>query len=132
MKAIYQQIKNGTVIEPTVIVDVPYEADVMHDMEVFGPVIACCPFDDEDEALEIANATHFGLGASIFTNDMKKAVYFSDAFEAGSVVINGSSYFRSFEMPFGGYKKSGIGTEGVYSTFNELTKIKCITLKGIL
>ena len=124
--------RSGSVIEPTLIADVPYEADVMHDVEVFGPVIACCPFDTEEEALALANDTKFGLGASVFTNDMKKAVYFSDEFEAGSVVINGSSYFRSFEMPFGGYKKSGIGTEGVYSTFNELTKLKCVILKGIL
>ncbi len=124
--------RSKTVIEPTVIIDVPYTADVMHDVEVFGPVIACCPFDTEEEALALANDTKFGLGASVFTNDMKKAVFFSKAFEAGSVVINGSSYFRSFEMPFGGYKKSGIGTEGVYSTFNELTKLKCIVLKGIL
>ncbi len=124
--------RSKTVVEPTVLIDVPYTADVMHDVEVFGPVIACCPFDTEEEALALANDTKFGLGASVFTNDMKKAVFFSKAFEAGSVVINGSSYFRSFEMPFGGYKKSGIGTEGVYSTFNELTKLKCIVLKGIL
>ncbi len=124
--------RDKTVIEPTVIADVPYSADVMHDTEVFGPVISCCSFDDDDEALALANDTKFGLGASVFTNDMKKAMRFSNEFEAGSVVINGSSYFRSFEMPFGGYKKSGIGTEGVYSTFNELTKQKCIILKGIL
>ncbi len=124
--------RSKTVIEPTLIIDVPYTADVMHDTEVFGPVIACCSFDTEEEALALANDTTFGLGASVFTRDMKKAVRFSKNFEAGSVVINGSSYFRSFEMPFGGYKKSGIGTEGVYSTFNELTKQKCIILKGIL
>lgn len=52
--------------------------------------------------------------------------------DCGSVVINGSSYFRSFEMPFGGRKLSGVGCEGVYSTFDELTSIKCITLKGIM
>ncbi len=124
--------RDKTVIEPTVLIDVPYSADIMHDVEVFGPVIACCSFEDDEEALALANDTKFGLGASVFTNDMKKAVYFSKHFEAGSVVINGSSYFRSFEMPFGGYKKSGIGTEGVYSTFNELTKLKCVILKGII
>ena len=123
--------RHGTVVEPTVIADVPFSADVMHDVEVFGPVISCCSFENEEDALKLANDTKFGLGASVFTNDMKKAVYYSGAIEAGSVVINGSSYFRSFEMPFGGYKNSGIGTEGVYSTFEELTKLKCIVLKGI-
>ncbi len=124
--------RSGAVMTPCVLADVPYDADVMHDVEVFGPVIACAPFDSEEEVLALSNDTKFGLGASVFTNDMKKAVRFSSAFQAGTVVINGSSYFRSFEMPFGGYKQSGVGTEGVYSTFNELTKLKCIVLKGIL
>ena len=65
------------------------------------------------------------------TRDMKKTMKFTDNLECGSVVINGSSYFRSFEMPFGGFKYSGIGSEGVFSTFDELTQLKCITLKGI-
>jgi len=94
--------------------------------------MACAPFDTEDEAIALANDTKYGLGASVFTKDMKKAVHFSSVFEAGTVVINGSSYFRSFEMPFGGYKQSGIGTEGVMTTFDELTKLKCIVLKNIL
>ena len=88
-------------------------------------------FDHEDEVLELANATMYGLGGSVFTRDMKKAMKFTDNLECGSVVINGSSYFRSFEMPFGGYKYSGVGSEGVFSTFDELTQLKCITLKGI-
>lgn len=119
-------------VEPTVITDVPFEADIMHDMEVFGPVMPVTSFEDEEEALNLANDTMYGLGASVFTEDMKKATYFANEFEAGSVVINGSSYFRSFEMPFGGYKYSGVGSEGVYSTFDELTTKKCIVLKGIL
>jgi len=54
------------------------------------------------------------------------------ALECGGVVINGASFYRSFEMPFGGYKYSGIGTEGVLSTFNEVTLLKTIVLKDIL
>ena len=104
----------------------------MHDMEVFGPVMPVTSFEKEEEALALANDSMYGLGASVFTKDMKKAMYFTQEFEAGSVVINGSSYFRSFEMPFGGYKYSGVGAEGVYSTFDELTTTKCIVLKGIM
>lgn len=124
--------RNGAFVEPTVIKDVPFEADIMHDMEVFGPVMPITSFESEEEALELANDTIYGLGGSVFTTDMKKAAQFMDELECGSVVINGSSYFRSFEMPFGGQKYSGVGTEGVYSTFDELTTLKCITLKGIL
>jgi acyl-CoA reductase-like NAD-dependent aldehyde dehydrogenase len=124
--------RNGAFVEPTIIADVPFDADIMHDLEVFGPVMPIASFDNEDEALNLANDTMYGLGGSIFTKDMHKAMYFTNEFECGSVVINGSSYFRSFEMPFGGYKQSGLGTEGVYSTFDEFTTIKCISLKGIM
>ncbi len=124
--------RKGAFVEPTIIKDVPFDADIMHDMEVFGPVMPIASFDDEEEVLKLANDTIYGLGGSVFTKDMKKAMHFVNEYECGSVVINGSSYFRSFEMPFGGYKQSGVGTEGVYSTFDELTTLKCIVLKGIM
>lgn len=124
--------RKGAFVEPTIIKDVPVDADIMHDMEVFGPVMPIASFDDEGEVLKLANDTIYGLGGSVFTKDMKKAMHFINEYECGSVVINGSSYFRSFEMPFGGYKQSGVGTEGVYSTFDELTTLKCIVLKGIM
>lgn len=124
--------RKGAFVEPTVIADVPFEADIMHNMEVFGPVMPITSFEGEEEALALANDTIYGLGGSVFTKDMKKAARFMDALECGSVVINGSSYFRSFEMPFGGWKYSGVGTEGVLSTFDELTTVKCISLKGIM
>ena len=87
-------------------------------------------FDNEEEVLALANDTIYGLGGSVFTKDMKKAMKFTNELDCGSVVINGSSYFRSFEMPFSGFKYSGVGSEGVFSTFDELTQVKCITLKG--
>lgn len=124
--------RKGAFVEPTIIKDVPVDADIMHNMEVFGPVMPIASFDDEGEVLKLANDTIYGLGGSVFTKDMKKAMHFINEYECGSVVINGSSYFRSFEMPFGGYKQSGVGTEGVYSTFDELTTLKCIVLKGII
>lgn len=124
--------RDGAFVEPTIIKDVPFDADIMHDMEVFGPVMPIASFEDAEEALKLANDTIYGLGGSIFTKDMKTAMHFVNEYECGSVVINGSSYFRSFEMPFGGYKQSGVGTEGVYSTFDELTTLKCVVLKGIM
>lgn len=124
--------RKGAFVEPTVIVDVPFEADIMHDMEVFGPVMPISSFETEEEVIALANDTIYGLGGSVFTTDMKKAMRFTNDLECGSVVINGSSYFRSFEMPFCGHKYSGVGSEGVFSTFDELTTIKCITLKGIM
>lgn len=124
--------RKGAFYSPTVITDVPKTADVAIDMEIFGPVVPIIPFDTVEEAIEIANSSKFGLCGCVFTNDMKKAFSVANSLECGGAVINGASFFRSFEMPFGGYKFSGIGTEGVMSTFNEMTRTKSIVLKNIL
>ncbi len=124
--------RNGAFYEPTVLGNVPKDADVAVDMEIFGPVVPIIPFDTEEEAVEIANRSIFGLCGCVFTENMKTAARVANALECGGAVINGASFFRSFEMPFGGYKHSGIGTEGVLSTFNEMTHTKSIVLKNIL
>jgi succinate-semialdehyde dehydrogenase/glutarate-semialdehyde dehydrogenase len=124
--------RKGAFIEPTVLKDVPKTADVAIDMEIFGPVVPVIGFDTVEEAIEIANASKFGLCGCVFTADMKTAFAVCNALECGGTVINGASFFRSFEMPFGGYKYSGIGTEGVLTTFDEVTRLKTIVLKNIL
>ncbi len=124
--------REGAFIKPTVIVDVPKTADVASDMEIFGPVVPIITFDTIEEAIEIANSSKFGLCGCVFTENMKTAMKVCNALECGGTVINGASFFRSFEMPFGGYKYSGIGTEGVMSTFDEVTRTKTIVLKNII
>ncbi len=124
--------RDGAFIEPTVIMDVPKTADVAIDMEIFGPVVPIITFKTAEEAIEIANASKFGLSSCIFSADQKTCAKFACELEAGGVVINGASFYRSFEQPFGGYKYSGIGTEGVMSTFDEMTHTKSIVLKNIL
>ena len=124
--------RKGAFYEPTVIADVPKTADVAKDMEIFGPVVPITGFETLDEAVEIANASIFGLCGCIFTADIKTAWKTAAQLECGGVIINGASFFRSFEMPFGGYKYSGIGTEGIMSTFDEVTRTKTIVLKNII
>lgn len=124
--------REGAFIAPTVIADVPKNADVASDMEIFGPVVPIIAFDTVEEAIEIANSSKFGLCGCVFTENMKTAAKVCNALECGGTVINGASFFRSFEMPFGGYKYSGIGTEGVMSTFDEVTRTKTIVLKNII
>jgi succinate-semialdehyde dehydrogenase/glutarate-semialdehyde dehydrogenase len=124
--------RDGAFIKPTVIADVPKTADVASDMEIFGPVVPIITFDTVEEAIEIANSSKFGLCGCVFTENMKTALKVCNALECGGTVINGASFFRSFEMPFGGYKYSGIGTEGVMSTFDEITRTKTIVLKNII
>ena len=132
ISAIKHGKRDGAFYDPTVIGDVPKTADVAKDMEIFGPVVPIIAFDTEKEAIEIANASKFGLCGCVFTENMKTAARVANALECGGAVVNGASFFRSFEMPFGGYKASGIGTEGVFSTFNEMTHTKSIVLKNIL
>ncbi len=124
--------RDGAFITPTVIADVPKTADVAIDMEIFGPVVPIISFETAEEAVEIANSSKFGLCGCVFTSDMKTAVKVCNDLECGGTIINGASFFRSFEMPFGGYKYSGIGTEGVMSTFEEVTRNKTIVLKNII
>ena len=124
--------RNGAFYDPTVIVDVPRTADVAIDLEIFGPVVPIIGFDTDDEAIAIANQSIFGLSSCVFSHDYKRAWNVASQMEAGGAVINGASFFRSFEMPFGGWKQSGLGTEGVMSTFEEMTRVKTIVLKSLL
>ena len=124
--------RRGAYYTPTVIVGIPRTADVATDMEIFGPVVSVIDFDTTDEAVEIANSSKFGLCGCVFTRDFPTAYRVAARLECGGVVINGASFFRSFEMPFGGYKYSGIGTEGVSSTFDEVTRRKTIVLKNVI
>lgn len=105
---------------------------VAKDMEIFGPVVSIISFDDINEAIDIANQSSFGLCGCIISRDMNNAMKIASKLECGGVIINGASFFRSFEMPFGGWKYSGIGNEGVMSTLKEMSHTKTVILKNIL
>lgn len=122
--------RNGAFYEPAVLTNVTKEMDIMKDMEVFGPVIPICGFDDIKEAIEIANQSSFGLCGNIITKDINKALKVAEQLEVGGAIINGASFFRSAEMPFGGWKHSGIGNEGITTTLEEMSRIKTIVLKN--
>jgi succinate-semialdehyde dehydrogenase/glutarate-semialdehyde dehydrogenase len=124
--------RNGAYYEPTVVVDVPKTADVARDLEIFGPVVPIIGFDTDEEAVAIANQSVFGLSSCVFSRDYKRAWKIASQMEAGAAVINGAGFFRTFEMPFGGWKLSGLGTEGAMSTFEEMTRVKTIVLKNLL
>ena len=104
---------------------------VAKDMEIFGPVVSIIGFDNINEAIKIANQSSFALCACIITKNMNNAFKISRQLEAGGVIINGASFFRSFEMPFGGWKYSGIGNEGVMTTLKEMSRTKTVILKNI-
>ena len=101
---------NGFFFQPTLLANVPLEADIMNN-EPFGPVAVTRPFKDLDEALEQANRLPYGLAAFAFTENLRRANILGDEIEAGMVGIN-SFAISSADAPFGGIKDSGFGSEG--------------------
>lgn len=131
-KLVFGGRRSGAYYEPAILIDITKDMDVMKDMEIFGPVIPICGFDTIEEAIEIANQSSFGLCGNIITRDMNNAFKVATKLEVGGAVINGASFFRSAEMPFGGWKHSGIGNEGIATTLQEMSRIKTIVLKNVL
>ncbi len=125
-------IINKTFFAPTVLADVTANMDIAKDMEVFGPVFPVIGFDTLEEAVEIHNASVYGLNGGIITKDTSKAMKIAYKLECGTVVLNGNGRYRHPDIAFGGYKMSGIGREGVSATLEELTQVKTIVMKGIL
>lgn len=123
--------RKGAFYEPTILDNVTRDMKVAKDMEIFGPVISVIGFDTLEEAIEISNQSKFGLSGSIITKDYAKAIKVSEKMECGGFVINGASFFRSFEQPFGGWKYSGIGNEGIMTTLKEMSRTKTVILKNV-
>ncbi len=99
----------GFWLPPTVVLPSSTDAPVWRE-EVFGPVVAVLPFDDEDEAIALANDTEFGLSGSIFTRDVGRALRVARGVQSGNLSVNSHSSVR-YWTPFGGYKQSGLGRE---------------------
>ena len=100
----------GAFFQPTVITGLSMDSRSAQE-EIFGPVVSVHPFDDEEQALELANATDFGLASSIWTNDLTRAHRMAARIESGMVWINTWNK-RDLRVPFGGMKQSGVGREG--------------------
>lgn len=120
-------VRRGAFYEATVIDDVTPEMDLVI-RETFGPVAPIIRVDGVDEAIEVANATEYGLQAGVFTNNYAHAMRCAKEIEAGTVFVNKQSTFRTDNMPFGGFKNSGVGKEGIKYAFEEMTKTKLIAL----
>ncbi len=100
---------DGFWLPPTVVESTSTDEAVWRE-EVFGPVVAVMPFDDEDEAVALANDTEYGLSGSLYTNDLGRALRVARRVEAGNLSVNSHSAVR-YWTPFGGYKQSGLGRE---------------------
>ncbi|MEG0471675.1 MAG: aldehyde dehydrogenase [Solibacillus sp.] len=120
-------IDKGYFIEPTIIVGLTQNSRCVQE-EIFGPVVAVLPFDTEEEVLGYANDTNYGLGATVWTNDLRRAHRVAGQIESGIVWVN-TWYLRDLRTPFGGMKHSGIGREGGAHSFEFYCEVSNITIK---
>jgi acyl-CoA reductase-like NAD-dependent aldehyde dehydrogenase len=122
---------SGNLYPPTVLENVPATCDVWNE-EVFAPVVILHPFDQLDEAIQVANGPEYSLHAGIFTNDLNEALTASRGIDAGGIMINDSSDYRFDAMPFGGFKYGTMGREGVRFAYEDMTqpKVVCINRLG--
>lgn len=118
-----QDLNRGYFVRPTVFANVTNDMDVMRE-EIFGPVLCVMPFDSEEEAIEIANDTPYGLTNYVQTTNPDRANRVARALKSGMVEMNGN--FRSKGAPFGGFKQSGTGREGGLWGLEEFLEVKAV------
>ncbi len=119
----------GNFYEPTILADVPRAADIFRD-ETFGPVAPLFRFSTEDEAVEMANDTEFGLAAYFYTRDVGRVFRVAEGIEAGIIGIN-EGIISTEVAPFGGVKSSGLGREGSKYGIEDYLEIKYLCLGGV-
>jgi aldehyde dehydrogenase (NAD+) len=117
-------LEKGWFVEPTVFSNVSNDMSIAQE-EVFGPVLVIIPFEDDDDAVRIANDSIYGLSAAVYSADEDHATAVARRIRTGTVNINGAAFLGG-DAPFGGYKQSGIGREMGPEGFEEYLETKTI------
>jgi acyl-CoA reductase-like NAD-dependent aldehyde dehydrogenase len=120
--------REGAVYWPTVLAGVKPGMKVVKE-ETFAPVASVIPYDDFEEALRLADATDFGLQASVFTQDVGRVFQAIRSLNFGGVIINDTPTFRADHMPYGGTRRSGVGREGLRYAIEEMTNIQMVAIR---
>ncbi|WP_353108109.1 aldehyde dehydrogenase family protein [Gordonia sp. (in: high G+C Gram-positive bacteria)] len=120
-------LQRGNFVEPTIFADVDNSMRIAQE-EIFGPVLCAIRFDDEAEAVALANDTQYGLAAGVWTKDLSRAHRVAAHLDSGQVFVN--EYFAGgVETPFGGFKSSGFGREKGFEALRYYTQLKTVTVK---
>ena len=120
-----EAFEEGFFLEPTIFDKVDNNMEIAQE-EIFGPVLSVLTFSTLDEAVSLANATRYGLAGSVWTKDLYQANYIAERVQAGTIWINTYGSFFN-EVPFGGYKESGLGRELGKAGLKEYTELKSVT-----
>jgi acyl-CoA reductase-like NAD-dependent aldehyde dehydrogenase len=122
--------REGRTVSPTVLAEVPRDTKI-GDEEVFGPVLSVAKFADIDEAFSLVNESKYGLQAGLFTRDVQVAFRAHRDLEVGGVIVGDVPSYRADQMPYGGWKDSGVGREGLKSAMTDLTEERVLVLTGL-
>jgi acyl-CoA reductase-like NAD-dependent aldehyde dehydrogenase len=125
-----EKYDKGFFVEPTIFDRVGPGMRIAQE-EIFGPVLSVLSYDDDDEAVAIANGTRYGLNASIWTSDVSRAVRLARSVQAGQVTINGFGSFGVIGAPWGGYKHSGFGRTMSADSVLDYTQLKTIIINAV-
>ncbi len=125
-KVSFKNAQNGYYLEPTVI-EVSSNECLLNQEEIFGPVVTLMPFNNDSEVLEMANDVKYGLSATVWTNNLKRSMYFSQHLDVGIIWIN-TWMQRDLRTPFGGQKSSGLGREGGFEVLRFFTETKNVCI----
>jgi aldehyde dehydrogenase (NAD+) len=118
----------GYFIEPTLFVDVDNSMAIAQE-EVFGPVLAVIPYDDDEDAIRIANDSQYGLSGGVFSGSLERGMAIADRIRTGSISVNGGIWYGA-DAPYGGYKTSGIGRQNGIEGFEQYTETKLVGWLG--
>jgi aminobutyraldehyde dehydrogenase len=120
--------ERGFFVKPTIVADVGQDAEIVQN-EVFGPVVTVQPFSSDDEAIEMANGVRYGLAASVFSENVGRALKVAAKLDFGTVWINEHLFPLTPEMPHGGFKESGYGKDMSIYSMEEYTRVKHVVVK---
>jgi acyl-CoA reductase-like NAD-dependent aldehyde dehydrogenase len=119
-----EQFDRGFFVKPTLFVDVDNSMTIAQE-EIFGPVLVVIPFEDEDDAVRIANDSPYGLAGTVMSGSLEHSLAITRRLRAGVVGVNGGAPYGP-DVPFGGYKDSGIGRQNGYAGFDQYVQIKAV------